>query len=120
MGEAIAFVYPYIRDRKPIEREKLFPPLGIASLKSQVLAQGLNSRIHDGTFSRIDEIVKNVERQQPAIVGIYAMLTMSRNALDIAREIRNRLPGTLLVAGGPLPTLYPERFLSDFDLVLRG
>jgi hypothetical protein len=34
--------------------------------------------------------------------------------------VRTRLPDTLLVAGVPLPSLYPERFSGIFVAVFRG
>jgi anaerobic magnesium-protoporphyrin IX monomethyl ester cyclase len=34
--------------------------------------------------------------------------------------VRTGLPDSLLVSGGPLPTLYPERFCAAFDIVFRG
>jgi anaerobic magnesium-protoporphyrin IX monomethyl ester cyclase len=34
--------------------------------------------------------------------------------------VRTSLPSSLLVAGGPLPTLYPERYCEAFDVVFRG
>ncbi len=48
------------------------------------------------------------------------MITLSRNAFRIAEMVRARLPDSLIVAGGPLPTLYPERYSQPFDAVFRG
>ena len=36
------------------------------------------------------------------------------------RRVRRRLPDALLVAGGPLPTVFPGRFLPHVDVVFRG
>ncbi len=48
------------------------------------------------------------------------MVTLSRNCFRIAEVVKTRLPQCLLVAGGPLPTLYPGRFSKAFDVVFRG
>jgi anaerobic magnesium-protoporphyrin IX monomethyl ester cyclase len=48
------------------------------------------------------------------------MVTLSRNTFRIAEMVRTNLPDSLLVAGGALPTLYPERFCKAFDVVFRG
>ncbi len=48
------------------------------------------------------------------------MVTLSRNTFRIAEMVRADLPECLLVAGGPLPTLYPEHFNGPFDAVFRG
>ena len=57
---------------------------------------------------------------RPDIVGVYCMVTLSRNTFRIAAMLRAELPDCLLVTGGPLPTLYPERFSGTFDVVFRG
>jgi len=120
MGEEVALIYPHFRESAPVETEKLFPPLGIAYLRSQLSARSIRSHVYDCTFSSFSQIVDSVERQQPAIVGIYVMITMTRNATLIAEELRKRLTGTLFVTGGPLPTLFPGRFSQKFDVVFRG
>jgi anaerobic magnesium-protoporphyrin IX monomethyl ester cyclase len=120
MREEVALIYPHFREKDPVETEKLFPPLGIAFLKSQLSSLSIRSRIHDCTFSTFDEVIDSIEQQKPAIIGIYVMMTMSRNALIMAEELRDRLPGVLLVTGGPLPTLFPVWFSQKFDVVFRG
>lgn len=55
---------------------------------------------------------------KPRVVGIYSMLSMKGSALRIARRLKDYCD--LMVAGGPLPTTYPEQFLTDFDLVVIG
>ncbi|MCC7565763.1 MAG: B12-binding domain-containing radical SAM protein [Methanomicrobiaceae archaeon] len=118
MGEGVALVYPYFREADPVR--KLFAPLGIAYLSSQVQALGIPAFICDCTFETFQRAVERIAAADPSIVGIYVMISMSRNALALLRELRQRLPGTLFAAGGPLPTLYPDRFAREFDLVFRG
>ncbi len=48
------------------------------------------------------------------------MISLTRNTYHIAEMARDRLPESLLIAGGPLPTLYPSRYASPFDGVFRG
>ena len=48
------------------------------------------------------------------------MVTMSRSTFRIAQMARNHFPECLLVAGGPLPTLYPDNYSGRFDAVFRG
>ena len=48
------------------------------------------------------------------------MITLSRNTFRIAEMVRAELPESLLIAGGPLPTLYPQRYSQQFDAVFRG
>jgi anaerobic magnesium-protoporphyrin IX monomethyl ester cyclase len=114
----IALVYPYFRTKSAYEL--LFPPLGSAILASHLHVLGIETKIFDCTFETFEEIQKKISAYQPDIVGIYSMVTLSRNTFQIAEMVRANLPGSLLVAGGPLPTLYPEQYCTAFDVVFRG
>lgn len=114
----VALVYPYFRTRS--STELLFPPLGAASLASQLHALEIETKIFDCTFETFKEIQNKIRSYQPDIVGLYSMVTLSRNTFRIADMVRTSLPESLLVAGGPLPTLYPERYCGAFDVVIRG
>jgi anaerobic magnesium-protoporphyrin IX monomethyl ester cyclase len=48
------------------------------------------------------------------------MVSLTRNTFQIAEMLRASLPDSLIVAGGPLPTLYPKRYARQFDAVFRG
>jgi anaerobic magnesium-protoporphyrin IX monomethyl ester cyclase len=114
----VALVYPYFRTRSATEL--LFAPLGVASLASQLQQRGVEARVFDCTFRTFGEIQKELESYGPELVGIYSMVTLSRNTFRIAEMVRANLPNSVLVAGGPLPTLYPARFSNQFDAVFRG
>jgi anaerobic magnesium-protoporphyrin IX monomethyl ester cyclase len=118
MNGPVALAYPYVRTNAP--NQQLFPPLGIASLAGELKALGVDARQHDCTFSTIEDVAEDIARQGAAIVGIYIMVTMSRPAFRLLDKIEEAAPNALTVAGGPLPTLYPERFAGRFDLVFRG
>ena len=114
----VALIFPYFRTRSLTEM--LFPPLGLANLTSQLRGLGIDTKIFDCTFETFRRIRKKLREYGPDIVGIYSMITMSRNTFRIAQTVREALPDCLLVAGGPLPTLYPERYAGLFDAVFRG
>ncbi len=114
----VALVYPYFRTKSPTEM--LFPPLGAASLAAQLKRLGIETKIFDCTFETFEGIQGKLESYHPDVVGIYTMVTLSHNTFRIAEMVRTLLPGTLLVAGGPLPTLYPEQYSAVFDAVFRG
>ena len=120
MRNGVALIYPFFREKDPVEDEKLFPPLSVAYLAGQMKDRGLAVSVHDGTFSTPDDIVRDVALDKPAIVSIYLMITMCRNAMDLLERIKKELPDTLFIAGGPLATLYPERFAGMFDVVFCG
>lgn len=118
--EGVALVYPFRREENPLEEEKLFPPLSVAYLASQMKERSLRVSVHDGTFLTQDEIIRSVAGEAPAIVSMYLMITLYRNASEILDALRKLLPDTLFIAGGPLATLYPERFAEVFDVVFCG
>lgn len=114
----VALVYPYFRTRSATEL--LFPPLGAAHLSSQLQRLGIESKIFDCTFSSFDDIREGLGAYRPDIVGVYSMITLSRNSMRLAEAVRADQPGSTLIAGGPLPTLYPEQYSRTFDAVFRG
>lgn len=114
----IAIVFPYFRTKSSMEI--LFPPLGAASLTAQLRQLGLETRIFDCTFGTFRQLQKGLNSYKPDIVGIYSMISLSRNTFRIAEMVRASFPESLIVAGGPLPSLYPERYSQQFDAVFRG
>ena len=114
----VALVFPYFRTR--VSTETLFPPLGAASLVAQLRRLGVEARVFDATFQTYTQIRKALTAYRPDLVGIYSMITLSRNTFRISDLVRQDLPQSLLVAGGPLPTLYPEHYRGRFDVVFRG
>lgn len=114
----VALVYPYFRTRAATEL--LFAPLGVAYIAAQLHRVGIEAKVFDCTFSTYEQIQASLLAYQADIVGIYCMITLSRNTFRIAEMVRAERPDCLLVAGGPLPTLYPEHFIGPFDVVFRG
>ncbi len=114
----IALIFPYFRTRSATEM--LFPPLGLANLAAQLKKRQLETRIFDCTFQTYSQVAKDLLAYQPDLVGISSMILLSRNTFRFARLVREKLTSALLVAGGPMPTLYPEHYAGSFDLVFRG
>jgi anaerobic magnesium-protoporphyrin IX monomethyl ester cyclase len=114
----VALVFPYFRTRAATEM--LLPPLGVAALAAQLRELGLTTRVFDGTFTTIEALVDDVVAWGPDVVGISSMVGLTGNALRVAKAVRDRLPGARLVAGGPLPTVFPKRYMPHVDAVFRG
>nr|NIS39768.1 B12-binding domain-containing radical SAM protein [Desulfuromonadales bacterium] len=59
---------------------------------------------------------------EPELVAFSIYAWNRKTALQLARQIRNRSPQTVLVAGGPEATADPQPFLRGgaFDGVVRG
>lgn len=114
----VALIFPYFRTKS--STEMLFPPLGAASLSAQLNQRGIENRIFDCTFQSFPRVAKDLIAYHPDIVGISSMILLSRSTFRFAELVREHLPEALLVVGGPMPTLYPERYVGTFDLVFRG
>lgn len=118
MKPEVALIYPYFRTFADIQQ--LFQPLGIACLGAEIKNLGIPVIQYDCTFEKYDDVIDSVLAQNPSIVGIYTMITLSRNTFKMLTSLREKLPHSLFVSGGPLPTLYPDRFAKEFDIVFRG
>ena len=118
MSSRVALVFPYVRTRSATEL--LFPPLGVATLAGQLRRLGIETRLFDCTFGSLEGLRADLAAYDPQIVGISSMASLSRNTFAVAELVRAVLPESLLVAGGPLPTVFPRRFATHFDVVFRG
>jgi len=114
----VALVFPYFRTRSVTEM--LFPPLGVAALAGQLRALDVETRVFDGTFSTLEQLSDDLNAYSPDIVGVSSMVSLTGNTLRIAEMVKTDLPDSLIVAGGPLPTVFPARYRSHFDAVFRG
>jgi anaerobic magnesium-protoporphyrin IX monomethyl ester cyclase len=114
----VVLIYPYfftgVRHASP------YHPLGIAQVAANLRREGIETVVLDCTFRRYEDVVGELLDLRPKITGISVMLTMAEKAISLARETRKNLPGTLLVCGGPLPTVRPEWFARHFHLIFRG
>lgn len=111
----VTLVYPYFRpfNDKSIFR---FPPLGLGYIAAYLKQNNISVDLVDCAFLSQEEALEKVRRSNPKIIGIYTMFSMKDKAIQIAKLLRGNCE--LLVAGGPLPTLNPEEFLQDFDVVV--
>lgn len=113
----VTLVYPYFRPQrdKSIFR---FPPLGLGYIASYLRQNDISTSLIDCTFLSQQQALERVRNSNPEIVGIYSMFSMKHPAMLMAKLLRNNCE--MLVAGGPLPTIRPENFLEDFDVVAVG
>jgi anaerobic magnesium-protoporphyrin IX monomethyl ester cyclase len=113
----VSLVYPFFRP-KPDRSIFRFPPLGLGYIVSYLRQHGISANLVDCTFLTESEAIEQVRKSKPEIVGIYSMFSMKFPALRMAKLLRDQCK--ILVAGGPLPSLCAEDFLSDFDVVGVG
>jgi anaerobic magnesium-protoporphyrin IX monomethyl ester cyclase len=113
----VALVYPYVdppRNRSIFR----FPPLGLGYIAAYLRDSGYKVQIIDATFMGADAAIEKTRVLEPRMVGVYSMFTMREASLRFARALRGHCE--LLIAGGPLPTVEPEAYLSEFDAAAVG
>jgi len=110
----VALIFPYFDDGR--SKYFKFPPLGIGYISAFLRRHGYSVKIIDCTFKKMCDVVRDAANAR--VVGIYSMLSMVDTAKEIARRVRDSCE--LLVAGGPMPSAYPTKFLDVFDVVVQG
>ncbi|GAC1617407.1 MAG: radical SAM protein [Candidatus Dormibacteraceae bacterium] len=111
----VVLIYPQRAPRRG--RHWIMPSLGLAYLNSALRNAGHTCRHLDHTFLERSQILAEIDRLQPAVIGIYCMVTMQDEAFSLAADLRGK---ALLVVGGPYPSGEPEVFTEAFDLVAVG
>ncbi|VVB90734.1 tRNA-2-methylthio-N(6)-dimethylallyladenosine synthase [uncultured archaeon] len=113
----VLLIYPYFNHWKNRSIFR-FPPLGLGYIASSLRNNGYDVDILDCTFMSRENALKKAKGAGADVVGIYSMVSMRRDSIKFATQLRDRC--RLLVAGGPLPSGDPVSFMKDFDMVVRG
>ena len=113
----VTLVYPYFHPRFDTSIFR-FPPLGLGYIAAFLKQKNISVEIVDCTFLTKEEALKKIVKSKPNIIGIQSMYSMRDTSLELARVLKGQC--NLLVAGGALPTINPELFLPDFDVVVVG
>jgi len=94
------------------------PLLGLGYLAAYLRAHGVAVGIVDAMFDQLKfaETVERIVAARPRMVGLTAMTHEIRRAAQVAEAVRERLPGVLVVVGGPHATALPERTLEEFPV----
>ena len=124
----ILLIHPRLID--PINRESktvienigFVPPLGIAYIASSLEKSGHHISILDCEALELSpaEIKKRIESFKPEVVGVSALTTNIRGALETARLAK--AAGAIVIIGGPHLMVFPQETLAyEFiDYGLRG
>ena len=101
------------------------PSLGLLSLAADVRQHGYEPSIIESDIFNltIDEVVQRVVDEQPAFVGITLFTVGVWSASLIAEKIREALPETVIIIGGPhVSSMGPETMekFQVFDLAVVG
>lgn len=115
----ILLVNPYPYYASGIGDVTMYPPLGLAYIAAVLERAGHECRIIDANVLAIGtkDTAKEIHSFGPDILGISANVATARAALELVAETEGPF---LKVCGGPYPTSMPAKFLSEFDVVVRG
>jgi anaerobic magnesium-protoporphyrin IX monomethyl ester cyclase len=111
----VVLVYPQRAPKKG--RHWIMPSLGLMYLSASLRRAGYTVRHIDHTFMERHEVLAEIERLKPSVIGVYCMITMQDEAFSLAEQVRGK---ALTIVGGPYPSGEPEKFLDAFDLVAVG
>src|SRR5215469_14094473 len=95
----VVLVYPQRAPRRG--RHWIMPSLGLMYLSASLRVAGYTVRHLDHTFRERREILDEIDRLRPSVVGVYCMITMQDEAFSLARDVRGK---ALTVVGGPYPS----------------
>jgi radical SAM superfamily enzyme YgiQ (UPF0313 family) len=117
----ILLTHGYYLHEDPHELQVMrpYPPLGILYLSSHLKARGYDVAVFDTTFSSPQAFREYVDRERPAIVGIYTNMMTRRNVLTMLRHCK--AAGAIVVLGGPEPVNYADEYLQrGVDVIVAG
>jgi radical SAM superfamily enzyme YgiQ (UPF0313 family) len=98
---------------------KPYPPLGILYLSSYLKRAGFHVGVFDSTFATVRDFAVVLERERPAVVGLYVNLMTKFNVLKMIGMAK--AVGARVVLGGPEPPHYAAEYLhAGADVVVRG
>jgi radical SAM superfamily enzyme YgiQ (UPF0313 family) len=87
-----------------------YPPLGLLYLCAYLRERGFDADIYDSTFGSKADLLRLIESEPPAWLGVYGNLLTRRNVVEIATHAH--ACGWRVILGGPEPAQYAEEYLA--------
>lgn len=99
-------------------------PYGLASVAGFLKQKNHNIRLVDATyeFDNLGQLKKMILDENPEFVGISVTTPQVNESLGICRFVKENLPQTKTILGGPHPSALPEETVSTpvVDMVVFG
>ena len=111
MSVLLTHAYFLEDDVKEQQIMRPYPPLGLLYIGTYLDQHGVATEIFDTTFSSKKKLQAHLVATRPGIVGIYVNLMTKLNVLEIIRFVKQHLPSTTIILGGPEVTHHAENFL---------
>ncbi len=102
-----------------------WPPLGILYIASVLQNHGIEVSVLDQAAKRysLKDTVNWVKKEEPDILGFSTLISSSRTAALIAKEVKEENPNITTVFGNFHATFNAERILAKYpfaDIIVRG
>jgi anaerobic magnesium-protoporphyrin IX monomethyl ester cyclase len=98
-----------------------YPPLGLLYLAAYLDQHSIANELFDTTFSNMPALQSHLLKTRPAVAGIYVNLMTKLNVIKLISFIREHIPNTRVVLGGPEVRSSAERFLRcGADCIIIG
>ena len=88
-----------------------YPPLGILYISGYLEDQGIDNEVFDTTFSTKTAFRTYLITHRPKVIGIYVNLMTKLNVLEMIGFLKEHLPQTAIILGGPEVRYSAENFL---------
>lgn len=101
------------------------PPINLMYLASSLENEAYSVKILDDDLLELgyQKVSEMAEKLNPKVVGVTATTSTIKSALKYVELVKNILPNTTTVIGGPHPTFMPYETLKDsdeLDVVVMG
>lgn len=110
-------------DAKEQQIMKPYPPLGLLYISAFLSENGIENKVFDSTFSSFDILVEDLVKDRPNVLALYANLMTKLNVLRIMKFVKEALPETVIVLGGPDVTYNTTDYLThgaDYIVIGEG
>jgi len=117
MTTGITLVYPAYKT------DNNHPPLGLLYLATVLKKNKIPVKILDTTFIKDDkELEEEILKNKNKIIGLSVVTPYINKAVFISKKIRKLLPDSIIVFGGPHPTIRPNETLDEpsVDMIVLG
>ncbi len=111
----------------PVGDQTSNPPVGLLYIGSSLEKEGFSVRLYDPAPQRLTlgDIIKNIKKEKPKIIGISALTFGIRSAVQIAKAIKKECDNSIVVGLGGMHISTDPDFIDrfpffDFGVVGEG
>lgn len=92
------------------------PPMGLLYIAASLREVGCEPVLGDGSELSLPEMLAQIERERPDLIGLSSLTPIWPRTMDLARAIKERYDIPIAV-GGPFPSSWREHCLEDCDAI---